>query len=145
MRALFCIPLLFAAHAWADQAADRAAIERVIGALNSAQSRPGEKPDSSLFTADADNQLDRLADLNRRLFQASKEPWSEATTPRMAIQSIRFVTPDVALVDAANTQYGSVIPARRIPLLLVMKKEGADWRIASLRVLMDLGGFTSVP
>jgi hypothetical protein len=143
MRALFCIPLLFAAHAWADQAADRAAIERVVGVLNA--SSPGEKPDSSLFTADADNQLDRLAALNRRLSQVSSEPWSEATTPRMAIQSIRFVTPDVALVDAADTQYGSVIPARRIPVLLVMKKEGADWRIASLRVLMDLGGLMSVP
>jgi hypothetical protein len=143
MKALVCIPLLFAAHAWADQAADRAAIERVVGVLNS--SRPGEMPDSSLFTADADNQLDRLADLNRRLFQASKEPWSEATAPRMAIQSIRFVTPDVALVDAADTQYGSVILARRIPVLLVMKKEGADWRIASLRVLADLAPFVSLP
>jgi len=139
VRALLCIPLLLAAHAWADPAADRAAIERVIGALNSGQSRP------SLFTADADNDLDRLASLNRRLSQASKEPWSEATTPKIVIQSTRFVTPEVALVDAANTQYGSVILAQRIPVLLVMRKDGADWRIASLRVLMDLGGFMSVP
>jgi hypothetical protein len=28
--------------------------------------------------------------------------------------------------------------ARRIPVLLVMKKEGTDWRIASLRVLADV-------
>jgi len=32
MRALLCIPLAVAAHAWADPAADRAAIERVIAA-----------------------------------------------------------------------------------------------------------------
>ncbi|MGA3096435.1 MAG: hypothetical protein ABSF25_08285 [Bryobacteraceae bacterium] len=146
MKALLCIPLLLAAHAWAaDADADRAAIERVVGALNSAQSRPGARPDSSLFTADADNQLDRLENLNRRLSQASKEPWSETTTPKMVIQSIRFITPEVALVDAANTQYGAVIPARRIPVLLVMKKEGAEWRIASLRVMVDLAAFMSLP
>jgi hypothetical protein len=49
------------------------------------------------------------------------------------------------LVDAANTQYGAVIPARRIPVLLVMKKEGAEWRIASLRVMVDLAAFMSLP
>jgi len=51
------------------------------------------------------------------------------------IHSIRFVTPDAAIVDAANTQYGSTILVWRIPVLLVMKKTGTDWRIASLRVL----------
>jgi hypothetical protein len=63
----------------------------------------------------------------------------------MVIQSIRFIAPEVALVDAANTQYGAVIPARRIPVLLVMKKEGAEWRIASLRVMVDLAAFMSLP
>jgi hypothetical protein len=31
-----------------------------------------------------------------------------------------------------------MILARRIPVLFVMKKEGTAWRIASLRVLVDV-------
>ncbi len=138
MRALPCIPLLFASFACADTPADRAAIERVVGAVITDQNRTGAKRSSTLFTADADNEFDRLLDLDRRLLKLSEEPWSEITGPRLVIQSIRFVTPDVALVNAVNAHYGSIILARRIPVLLVMKKEGTDWRIASLRVLVDV-------
>ena len=53
------------------------------------------------------------------------------------LRSIRFVTPDVAFTDAANTQYGSMILQTRIPVLLVLRREGIDWRIVSLRVLVD--------
>lgn len=125
MRAICCIPLLFVACAWADEAADRTAIESVIHALNDSQ--PGSSARSSLFTADADH------DLDRRL-HPSDRPWSEATAPRLVAHNIRFVTPDVALVDAAITRYGSTILVQRIPVLLVMTKE-RDWRIASLRYL----------
>jgi len=138
VKALLCIPLLFTTLAWADTVADRAVIERVVGAVIAGQTRPGAKLSSTLFTADADSEFDRLLDLDRRLLQLSKEPWSEVTSLRMVIQSIRFVTPEVALVNAANTHHGSMILARRIPALFVMKKEGTGWGIASLRVLVDV-------
>ena len=93
MKALPCIPLLFATLACADTPADRAAIERVIDAVIADQTRPGAKLASTLFTADADNESDRLLDLDRRLLEIAREPWSELTSPRMVIQSIRFVTP----------------------------------------------------
>jgi hypothetical protein len=128
MKAIPCIVAPFVACAWADEAAERTAIEGVIGALNDAQ--PGTSARSSLFTADAENELDRRS-------QPSDRPWSEVTRPRLVIQAIRFVTPEVALVNAASTQYGSTTPVRRIPVLLVMKKE-ANWRIASLRLLAPM-------
>lgn len=131
MRAVSCILFLIVSCAWADEAADRAAIERVIGAFNETQ--PGSNARSSLFTADADNEL------NHRL-QPSDRPWSEATAPRLVARKIRFVTPDVALVDAAITRYGSTIPVQRIPVFIVVKKE-RDWRIASLRVLGPVPAF----
>jgi len=137
MKAVICALLLFTAYAWADGAADRAAIEHVIGSLDAGQNA-GEKPLPVLFTADAENELNRLASLDQWLLERSKEPWSEVTAPRLVIQSVRFVTPDVALVDAANTHFGSTILALRIPVLFVMKKEGAVWRISSLRVLVDI-------
>jgi hypothetical protein len=138
MRLIACISLIFAALAHADETADRSAIERVIRLLSDRQPVPAQKQTSTLFTADADNDLARLTELNGQWLQLSREPWSEMTTPRLAIHSIRFVTPDVALVNAASVQYGSNIPVRRIPMLFVMKKEGTDWRIAALRVLVDL-------
>ena len=121
--------------AWADAAADRAAIEQVVKAVFAGASTG--RSVSTMFAADADSEFDRLTQLSRQLVGLSQEPLSEVTAPSLVIQSIRFVTQDVALIDAANTQYGSVILQTRIPVLLVMRREGIDWRIVSLRVLMD--------
>jgi hypothetical protein len=115
----------------ADATTDRAAIERVVVAVMG-----DSKQVSSLFTADADSELKRLKELDRGMLNVSTRPWSEVMPPRMVVQSIRFITPDVALVDAADTQYGSVM-LWRVPVLFVMRREGTDWRIASLRVLTD--------
>jgi hypothetical protein len=141
MKALVCCSLVFATLACADEAADRSAIERVIGALNDRQA--GSRKKRTLFTPDADSELEHLSKLDHRLLQLSGESWSEVTTPSFVIHSIRFVTTDVALVNAASTQYGSTILVRRIPLLLVMKKEGSDWRIASLRVVAHVMSWPS--
>jgi hypothetical protein len=43
----------------------------------------------------------------------------------LTIRKIRFVTDDVAVVDAAG----------KAPVLIVMRKVGTDWKIASLRIL----------
>jgi hypothetical protein len=117
--------LLCAALAFADVPADHTAIEQVVHSLSTAN------PVSVLFTADADSQLDRLT-------QPPSEPWSEvfhATNgrPFIAVQSIRFLTPEIALVDAVSTQIGSTA-FRRVPVWLVMKKEATGWKIASLRL-----------
>jgi len=131
MKTLIAIPLLFAACACAraDEAADRAAIGRVVAALNAIESgKEGKREAASLFTANAENELPQL------LNPALRQPWSETTKPALALRSVRFVAPDVALAEADYTQIGSTI-VRRVPVLLVMKKEGAEWRIASLRLL----------
>jgi hypothetical protein len=125
MRALVATGLLCAALAFADVPADRKAIEKVINSLSTAN------PVSVLFTADAVSQLDQLT-------QPANEPWSEVFRPtngrpRIAVQSIRFLTPEVALVDAESTQVRSTA-IWRVPVWLVMKKEGSDWKIASLRL-----------
>jgi hypothetical protein len=135
MKTIICISLVFAALGWADEAADRTAIERVIGALND---QTGADQKRSLFTVDAAKDFDRLTHLDRGMLPASDRPWSEVTTPHIVVQSIRLITPDVALVDAANTQYGSTVVVRRAPVLFIMKKETKDWRIAAVRVMADL-------
>jgi hypothetical protein len=129
--------VLAASSALAREREDRADIERVVSILNDPRTTAPQK--GALFATDAQNQLDRLAELDHRMIGEPRAPWSEVTTPRIVIQSMRFITPDVALVDAVNTQYGSVILVHRVPVLIVMKKEEQDWRIAALRVLFDLG------
>lgn len=145
MRASVICVVVFAAAtvAHADEREDRAAIERAIRALSDDLPGTAQKRDL-LFTADAQAEFDRLSKLNRQLREKSDAPWSEVTSPRIVIQSVRFIARDVALVDATNTQYGSVILVRRIPMLFVMKKR-SGWRIASVRVLADWADLNSDP
>ena len=137
VKVILCFPLFFAVGLWADETQDRAAIDKVIATLNDPVHRSG------LFTKDADSGLDfdRLIDLHmansspRGVVIGMNETWTQMTEPRVVSGSIRFITRDVAIVDGASTVEGAVTLARSVPLLFVMKKEGAEWRISAVRVL----------
>ena len=132
---LFAVRLVLA-----SEHEDRADIERVIKSLGDAQTNLAQKKE--LFTIDAQKEFDRLSDLDRRMVRGWDAPWSEVTRPSIVIESVRFISGDVALVDAANTQYGSPGGlAARVPVLFVMKKEPQGWRITALRVLQQLRFF----
>ncbi len=149
LTTLLCVPLFVASYASADEVADRAAIGRTIATLNESSQH------DALFTADG-NAASELALLRRvnppfrivgpsdgsvavPTVTISKEPWGEAridfpaAEPRTVNRSITFITPDVALAEAACTYLDATTQAT--PLLFVMKREGGDWKIASLRVL----------
>ena len=142
MKAAIFALILFAGGAWADETADRAAVAKTVRALNTFPVDPG------LFTADYDGPRDPL----RRTSTAPStgpvacpEVWWETCgmaigdspervllppeyrNSRIVPAKIRFVTPDVAVVDAMG----------RRPLLMVLKREGTDWKIASIRELAD--------
>jgi len=51
---------------------------------------------------------------------------------QLRIPRIRFIAAGVALAETANFSPNSVAPRR--PVLFVMKKEGAEWRVAAIRV-----------
>ncbi|MGD0669425.1 MAG: hypothetical protein ABSB23_17845 [Bryobacteraceae bacterium] len=135
MKLILCLPLFCAVGLWADEAQDRAAIDQAIAALNDPARRAG------LFTKDADSRVDfdRLVDLHRRnslspcAVVGMDETWTELTVPRVVSGGIRFIAPDVAIVHGASIIRGAVTLARRVPLLFVMKKEGAEWRISAVR------------
>ena len=157
MKAIPCLLLCFAFCAAADDAADRAAIERVIASLNVLPRA------SAFFTADASSDLDRLPNLQdvsavkfRPILPSddpavhpsltiSHEIWGEAKidfpgasaeilNPRIACASIRFITSDVALGDG-NWTYENGPETQTTPLLFVMKEEAGNWKIASIRLL----------
>jgi hypothetical protein len=122
---MLCLSILVATCAWADDASDREAIERLIAAVNN-----HSKPATDVFTADAPEN-------ERSILSPHEQPWSEVTSPRIATRSIRLIAPRFALVECTNTQYGSVLVVRTTSMLLVMKKDGAQWRIASVGALQD--------
>jgi hypothetical protein len=155
LAAILCVPLVFASYASAEEAAGRSAIARTIEALNESTNDPSQL--AALFTADG-NAASQLALLRRTYppfrivgppdgsvsvatLTISKEPWGEARLnfpdpePRTASRSITFVTPDVVLAEGAFTYLDADGATQNAPLLFVMKREGADWKIASLQVL----------
>ena len=153
MRPILFALIFVAAGAWADEAADRAAVTKTISALSLSPHNSG------LFTADFDGQdalhQGAMVGMCPEVWWEncgmvittptpespqviiSKEPWGEATIVMpgsvvgmrapIVVKKIRFLTPDVAMVDAVST--------RR--LLIVLKREETNWKIASIRELAD--------
>jgi hypothetical protein len=54
------------------------------------------------------------------------------TPPKIGHESVRFVSADVALVDATQTRYGSLILKQSAPVTLLLKLDSNRWRIVSL-------------
>jgi hypothetical protein len=137
------IAVVLAGGLWAaDAEADRAGVEKTIHALSASPMWSG------LFTSDFDEtELLRFAKAPvadggaipvtvngaAGTLVISKEPMGEATWlpawmhAPMVIKKIRFLTADVAMADAVG----------KSPVLIVLKKVGTDWKIASLRILAD--------
>jgi hypothetical protein len=128
VRQILCLSILVATCAWADDATDREAIERLITAVNH-----HSKPLTDVFTADA-------PESEQIMLPGHEEPMSEVTSPLITTRSIRLITAQVALVECTSTQYGSAIMAQTKSMLLVMKKIGKQWRIASVRAFQDPAG-----
>jgi hypothetical protein len=125
--ALIAATLPFTGIAYADGPADRTAIETVIHSLKTAEHV------SDLFTADADSDLNRLRAIEQNMNASAHTPWSETGPPVLLINTVRFISADVAIVNAAEARIGP-IPSN-VPVLFVMKKETSGWKIALLRVV----------
>ena len=111
MKNLASLVLLLCNVVLADEADDLAAIGKVIASLNDGKSHPELRCDL-----------------------APAGTMSETSPPHISIRAVQFITPDVALVDAENTQYGSVVMVRRVPIVFVIKRDGAEWKIAATRL-----------
>lgn len=64
---------------------------------------------------------------------AKRKDWSEVSGPHVQSQSVRLLTPEVAIADTTVSYYGSMIIRQDVHGILVMKKERDGWRIASYR------------
>ena len=133
MKPIFLLLLLFCTRTRADSS-DRTAIEATLHALSEPAVWKDAAALATFFRGDADRaEIHRLSRAHHLLLDPALLPWSERSIPRIKVDSIRWVTPDVAVVVAADTQFGSTGP-HSIALFFVMKREAAAWKIAAARV-----------
>src|SRR5215471_10814302 len=116
MKAVLCSFLFLTASAFADESADREAVRHVIARFNDLHER------SATLSRDAD-----LEPLGRFSGQEVSQVYFEAGT-------VKFITPEVAFVDAAASQYGSLIGKRSLPACFVLRREAGEWRVTVMRV-----------
>ena len=122
MRAIIGLAIILAYPALADDADERAAIVGIIASLNSHA--------DSLADFLAPDNVDIEVDIDPVF--GTEEQWSEVTHPQLEVRSTRILSPKIAIVEADNVQYGSLILRRSQPLLLPFRKYGGQWRIACI-------------
>ena len=121
--------------------ADR--IRSVITQVNKARKDSDAKAFSLLFAPNGGlrvgNQTVAIGPI--AIEEATKGPliWSEVTAPIIEIRFVRFMTPDLAFVEATQTQYGSLILKQSVSVTLLMELDGDEWRILSMRLQPALG------
>jgi len=121
------------------QTADAGSPSALVGAVNEALRTNDTIAFSNLFIPDADVWLggEQIGKGPGAIQGAVKNRgvWSEITSAQLENATVRLISPDVALIDANFTQYGSMILKRTAPVLLVVKQEKGVWRIISMRFM----------
>jgi uncharacterized protein (TIGR02246 family) len=118
-----------------DEAAVRALVERYVNARDARD----EKAIEALFTADVD-QYTTGGEWRRgrpRVVTGTAESTKQNPGDRsIPIESVRFVTADVAIVDGPYVIAGSSL---RRWTTIVAKREGGQWRISAIRNMAPTG------
>ena len=117
--------------------ADDTAVREVIAKYMAARAARDEAAVAALFTADAD-QFTTSGDWRRgrdRIREGTAE--SSKTNPgtrQIAVEAVRFVTPDVAIADGRyDIASPGGAPARRMWTTIVLVRTPAGWRISAIR------------
>ena len=144
MRWLICLLcFIFSSSALAQppaaNAADEAAVRDIVRRYTQARELSDPKAIEALFTADADQYTSSgewrrgMAQLVKGMLETSaRNPGTRAIT----IAAVRFVTPDVAIVDG---EYKTGTDARQLWTTLTVKREGRGWKIAAIRNTVPTG------
>lgn len=135
------ISLILAAGAFTQTPSkDEAAIREIVNRYVAARERIDPKATEELFTADADQLVSsgewrRGRDAVVRGAMASSRNTGGKRT--IAVESVRFVTPDVAIADGRYELTGLAGGATRSMLAtLVLKRTGKGWRITAIRNML---------
>lgn len=112
---------------------DEAAVRAVVAQYLEVRNHPDAAKLKALLTADAD-QLVSTGEWRqgRESFVkgAIASSQKEAGNSRIELDSVRFVTPDVAIAD------GDYETVRKMRTTFVLKREADGWRIAAIRNML---------
>jgi uncharacterized protein (TIGR02246 family) len=129
------VVLLTATAATAQTSGDEAAIRDVVRKYVEARTAEDPKQIEALFTGDADQHTtagEWRRGRNQVVPGTLRSSANNPGTRRIVIEAIRFVTPEVAIVDGPY-EIGDAPNVRRNWTTLVLKREGGAWRIAAIR------------
>ena len=135
MRLLLCALMLAAPWAFArNQLTDRADVDKVMFALKDAIGRRDQDAVSKLLASGTNRpELSRsLLNLSPGIPDRVDRPWSESSRPILMINTVRFPEKNLAEVDTAATQYGSVA-SHSATIVFLLKREKTGWKIESMR------------
>ena len=127
----------------ANRSADEAAVREVVRKYVGARELRDAKAIEALFTADADQQTTSgewrkgRAQIVPGTLESSRR---NAGTRAITVESVRFLTPDVALADGPY-DIGAADGAgvRRMRTTIVLTRELGSWRIAAIRNMVPTG------
>src|SRR6187200_1801784 len=140
---ILCFALVFAAMPQAAQqpakvTPDEAAVRDIVQRYTQAREKNDPKALEALFTADAD-QYTSAGEWRRGLPALVKGMLAtSASNPgirAIVVQAVRFVTPDVAIVDG-DYMTGT---EQRLWTTLIVRREAKGWRIAGIRNMAPTG------
>ncbi len=136
---LLAVPCLAQAQAPAS-AADETAVKALIDRYVNARDARDENAIAALFTSDAD-QYTTAGEWRRgrpQVVKGTAESTKQNPGDRsIDIKSIRFVTPDVGVVDGYYNIAGSDVQRWTT---IVVKRESGTWRISAIRNMVPTGG-----
>ncbi len=136
---LLAVPLLSLGQS-ANHAADEAAIRAVVRAFLDTRDKNDAAALAALMTADVDQQqtsgnVRRGRDAVVKGSLATQQ--STGGTRTITLDSIRFVTADVAIADGRYDSVGRADGSDRHMLTsMVLKREGGAWKIAAIRNML---------
>jgi uncharacterized protein (TIGR02246 family) len=136
---LFIAAAIAAAQTPRQAPADEAAVRDIVQRYTQARALNDPKAIEPIFTLDADQYTSAgewrrgLPALVKGMLETSaRNPGVRAIT----IQAVRFVTPDVAIVDG---EYRTGTDSQRLWTTLVVQREAKGWRIAAIRNMAPTG------
>lgn len=130
------VPLLAQSDARGDDAAIRAIVQRYVDAREHRDPKAVE----ALFTSDAD-QLVSSGEWRKGRDEVVRGTMASSQrtggTRSIEVESIRMITPDVAIVDGRYNLTGLAGgQTRRMWTTLIMKRTPDGWRIAAIRNML---------
>ena len=124
----------------AQPAADEAKVRDVVARYVAAREQSDEKAIAALFTSDADQLVSSgewrkgRPEVVRGTLASSQSTGGKRT---IAIESVRFLSPDIALADGRYDIAGMNSGAtRRMWTTLILKRTEQGWRIAAIRNML---------